>query len=654
MVDGSKVIVNVLYGTVTGNAEEIARRIFAELPDRNFSQGVLRCLSDYQQVSSFNLPESYPKAYNVIVVSTTGDGDPPETIRPFMRLLRKKDPALLKGLQYTVLGLGDTNYENFCQTGKKVDVSMAKLGAVSFLKRGEADDGVGLEIVVEPWLKRLWNTLETISLSRDSDLAQEPVATTQSSPDAAAAQEKPAQEKVSDISGIVQSVTVKELGFEEQKLPKIFPPKLAAYLIDTVPADYDIPCSVHPSYRPDIVRSSNVTAARKLTSDDADSTVWHMELTCDEQSAFGKTYRAGDAFGVLVENDAQEVTRFLTAIHAEHDSLLHVIKENGDTIAVASVAQFVRQRIDIRSAPKKSLLRAMSDYCTDIEERKTLLHLCSKDGRKQYSEHILSKGLSVLDVLEQKAKSCRAPLSIFLDQLPSIAPRWYSATSSPELDGHNVLQFAFSVVENGLATNALARQCQDFLTGKTGPSVLLIPRESDSSSNFRPPASLETDYIMIGPGTGVAPFRGFLRERASQLKPETSKDIDVGRTMLFFGCRHAEKDFLYKDDLNDLQETGVLSELDVAISRAGPEKIYVQHRLEARGEEVAEIISNGGHVYVCGDGGGMAQGVHLALGKILGQFCCDGNEEEGKNMLRGLSTEHRYVKDIWFYGEIAE
>lgn len=634
--------INVLYGTVTGNAEEIARRIHNELPEKGLEQGVVCGLADYATVPGFNTDGS--RSYVVIVVSTTGDGDPPETIRPFMRLLRKKEITRLSNVHFAVLALGDTNYENFCNTGKRIDNALPKLGATRFYERGNADDGVGLELVVEPWLEGLWTALSDVAdkAAKDSPVHEPRKAIVEDS-------EGISNGNDAGLDSVMRTVTVQELGFDEAKLPRVFPPKLNASILDAGPT-FEPPLCVSQSYSADVVRCASITAAKLLTSPDADKEVWHMEVTCDENNTIKRTYLPGDAFGVIVENDPEEVRRFLTVVDVDGDSILKVVKDSGASIATAPVAQFVAQRLDLRAVPKKSLLRCMSDYCEDVDERKVLLHLCSRDGRKQYSEELVGKGMSIVEVLEQKARSCRAPISLFLDQLPCVTPRWYSATSSPELDGSSVLQFAFSVIENGLATKSLAKSCERFLKGQSTKPVLLIPRESDSISHFRPPSSIETSYIMIGPGIGVAPFRGFLRERAASLKKDTGSEILVGKTFLFFGCRYANKDFLYRDDLRELEACGVLSSLEVAISRGGPEKVYVQDRIQARAEEVADVVKNGGSIYVCGDGGGMAQSVHLTLGKIFAEFCCEGNEEEGKNMLRKLADDHRYVRDIWYYG----
>lgn len=638
--DGSATTVHVLFGTVTGNAEEIACRVHAELPTRGFRAGLLRSLRDYKDVGLSSAAEAKGNAY-IIVCSTTGDGDAPDPIRPFMRLLRKKEPTLLAGVPYTVLGLGDTNYENFCQAAKKVDVSLAKLGAERFYKRGQADDGTGLEEVVEPWLDGLWPALkdrfgDAVDILADKEIAcgEDVESTTTVS-----------------VDDIVKAVTAQELGFDETSLPSLLPAKISVAAVIETETHFDSPLSVSASYDPETVRKGSVSAARKLTADDALKTVWHMEVAFDNAIGVDGSYSPGDAFGILVDNDVDEISRLLAFVSVDGEDVVRIVAENGSIVATASARQLLTQRVDIRAIPKKTFLRALSEHCSDVEERRYLLTLCSRTSPRLYSERILKKNMSLLGVLEELAPSCRPPLALLLDQLPPLPPRWYSATSSPEVDGTSSLHFAFSVVEGGLATTALASRCEAFTSNCSPAAVLVMPRQSDANSYFRPPSSLSQSYVMVGPGTGVAPFRGFLRERAAQLE-RVSVDIEkVGSTMLFFGCREAEKDYLYREDLEHLSEMGVLGTLDVAFSRSGPSKIYVQDRIQALGAAVAEMVQDGGSIFVCGDGGGMAVGVDKALTAVLSEHCCDGNEKDAKVMLKKMAAEHRYVRDIWYFGE---
>lgn len=640
-------VVNVLYGTVTGNAEEIARNIHSLLPKKRLQQGLLRCLADYAEIPAFMKPaECSENTYNVIVVSTTGDGDPPDTIRPFMKLMRSKEKGRLTGLNFTVLALGDTNYENFCKTGKRVDTSLAKLGANRFFARGDADDGIGLEIVVEPWLKRLWGAFEEIfpSSSDDEQSVEGDEKTTIKEPE-------PSDAITTAVVDVVKLVTAQSLGFDESKLPPIPSPKLGVQkLTEKAPENTDLqPLSVHPSYSPSVSHVASLSNARLLTASDAEKTVWHVELKCDGSGSQSEpmSYRPGDAFGLVAENDPSEVARFLKLTNSNPDEMLRITAQNGSVIVEASVERIVRERLDLRTIPSKTLLRVLSESTEKEAERRLLLEFSSRGGRLEYNRRISGKNATVLDVLETIAPSCKAPLDVYIDLLPAIPLRWYSATSSPVLDGENVVHFAFSVVENGLATNAMARRCEAFLAGENPSPVILSARDSDATSHFHPPESLQTSYIMIGPGTGVAPFRGFLRERKCLKGLE---DSELGKTMLFFGCTHKDKDYLYQDDLEQLVEDGILSELSLAFSRDQDHKIYVQDRLLELAEPVADVIRGGGSVFVCGDGGGMAMGVNNALIDIVTKHLCDGDIDAGKKMMKQLTSEHRYVREIWHFG----
>lgn len=645
------ILVNVLFGTVTGNAEEIATNIHSVLPEKGFQQGHLRNLAQFADIPAFTTSSERNGVYNVIVVSTTGDGDPPETTRPFMKLLRSKDPSKLSGLNFAVLGLGDTNYENFCRAGKRIDTGLSKLGASRFLKRGDADDGTGLELVVEPWLKSLWTTLTQIASSSLSPEMH--TAATDSSIDAAETSANlPSNKNVLDtaIESVVLKVTAEQLGFDESKLP---PLPAVKHEFQTAPtsATRSIPRSVHPAYDPSIVHAANVTAAKTLTAPCAEKNVWHMELKCNVSDGDAKAfvYRPGDAFGIFVKNTGEEVERFLSVTRMDGTQTVRITSPEGKHLVTTTIKRLVEERIDVRALPSKTALRVLSEFCKDESQRRELLTLCSRTGRAEYNERISRPGMTVLEVLEKLAPSCTASIAIFLDLLPAPGLRWYSATSSPILDGTDVLHFTFSVVPDGLATPALAQRCNAVLAGETVEPVLLMPRESDSVSRFRPPVSLETSYVMIGPGTGVAPFRGFLRERRALLR-ESGGVEHAGKTMLFFGCRRREEDYLYQDDLQDLVNDDILTVLDVAFSRESASKFYVQDLLTTRKHEVAELIQQGGFVFVCGDGGGMAVGVHNALTKIVTELLCEGSEDGGKELMKKLSDEHRYVRDIWFYG----
>ena len=235
----------------------------------------------------------------------------------------------------------------------------------------------------------------------------------------------------------------------------------------------------------------------------------------------------------------------------------------------------------------------------------------------------------------------------------------YSISSSP-LQLPTALQVAFTVVKyptpaglrKGVATTWLQQQCQQILAGQ-----VLLPEERvrlpiylRRGGSFAVPKletglpNLAAPMLMVGPGTGVAPFRGFLQQRQQELKSHKGQ---AGTTCLYFGCRHRDQDYLYRQDLKQLQKSGVLDKLHVAFSRAQEEKVYVQHLMQRNSKEVYGLLQHPDvHVYICGDGSSMAKDVHSALVGVL-QSHGNMTANEANAHLATLTKQHRYIRDIW-------
>ncbi|MDO8399635.1 MAG: NADPH--cytochrome reductase, partial [Bradyrhizobium sp.] len=224
-------------------------------------------------------------------------------------------------------------------------------------------------------------------------------------------------------------------------------------------------------------------------------------------------------------------------------------------------------------------------------------------------------------------------------------PRYYSISSSPAVAGSSKCSVTVGVVE-GVATSGhgiYKGVCSNYLSGRrAGDVVHATVRET--KAGFRLPDNASTPIIMIGPGTGLAPFRGFLQERAAM----KAKGQSLGASMLFFGCRHPEQDFLYADELKDFAEQG-LTELHVAFSRASTPKSYVQDMIAAQKDKVWKLIEGGAVIYVCGDGGKMEPDVKAALVAIYRERK-GADAEAGLRWIEEMGTSNRYVLDVWAGG----
>ncbi|XP_059272855.1 methionine synthase reductase isoform X3 [Mustela nigripes] len=605
----------LLYATQKGQAKAIAEEICEKAFAHGFSAD-LHCISESDKYDLKT--ETAPL---VVVVSTTGTGDPPDTARKFVKAIQDKalPGDFLAHLHYGLLGLGDSEYTYFCNGGKIIDKRLQELGARHFYDTGHADDCVGLELVVEPWVDGLWAALTkhftssrgkaerigALRVALDASQRMDPL-----KPELLHIESQVELLRLGDprrrdseargqnaVDGGRSGAPVVESESKSSSLTRSEPPlSQAALSIPAAPPEYlhvrlqECPgqeesqasvTSVDPIFQVPISK------AVQLTTNDAVKTTLLVELDISKTDF---SYQPGDAFNVICPNSDSEVQNLL-------------------------------QRLQL------------------TDRREHCVHLKIKEDTKK-KEH-----------------------------LPKLQPRPYSCASS-NLSHPGKLRFIFNIVEflshttkevlrKGVCTGWLAAVVAPVLRpdmrvsraegGKApAPEISISPR---TTNFFHLPSDSSAPVIMVGPGTGIAPFIGFLQHR--EKLQEQHPDGHFGAMWLFFGCRHKDRDYLFREELRRFHQRGVLTHLKVSFSRDAPvgeEEApvkYVQDNIRLHSEQVARLLLHErGCIYVCGDAKNMAKDVSDTLVEIISKQA--GVEKlEALKMLATLKEEKRYLQDIW-------
>ncbi|XP_072365084.1 methionine synthase reductase isoform X1 [Scyliorhinus torazame] len=700
----------LLYASQCGQAKAIAEEIAEEADRKGFATDIY-CVS---QLEEFNLAKEHAPV--VIIASTTGSGELPETARKFAQELNCNLPAhYFSHIKYAVLALGDSNYCSFANGGKIIDERLQQLGAEHFYATGYADDGIGLELVVEPWIEGLWDALKDVCQKKEEGInghVEKMLDTNDGStankfdlknPDVLADFEllrieanapREAENSVISSENVEQSCLVAEPQ-EHRLVPNWVksekPLSEAALNIPTLPVEYlnvefqerteqvsQQECfSLAPNFT---VFQVPVTKAISLTREDAVKTALFLELDISKTSMI---YEPGDAFSIICPNSRSEVEELIQRLGLadKRDHVLEIsIRPNNkkkgaylpDYIPKRSMLQFILIRcLEIRSVPKKACLRALAEYTSDPSEKRRLQELSSRQGAADYNKYMRDHNICLLDILGA-LPSCHPPLSLLLEHLPKLQVRSYSAASSSNYYPGK-LHFVFNIVEfqsspeksvarRGVCTGWLAEQVAPILQSyeskvtivdclSNGISLPQISIFSRQNTLFRLPIDTAVPIIMVGPGTGIAPFIGFLQHREKQ--KEENPGAVFGEIWLFYGCRHHDRDYLFRNELRSFQNNGTLTQLKVCFSRDLPKDTnegkpkYVQHLLQLFAEDVTKmLLSENGYLYVCGDGKNMAKEVASSLTEMVSEKL-GVDTLAAMNIVANLREEKHYLQDVW-------
>lgn len=578
----------VLYGSNLGSAEDLAHLIAQDGTVRGFATTVAP-LDEYI--------DRLPRSGAVILVSASYNGTPPDNAAAFCAWLQ--DPQLaadaLSGVKYAVFGCGNRQWAATYQAiPKLLDRAFAEHGARRLYARGEGDASDDFDGQFQAWYQPFWPALAEmleIDLGAANPASQGPLLEIEVITDA-----QPANPFVAAYGAVAMQVV------ENRELHT----KTGPY------------CSE---------RSTR-----------------HIVLALPA----GVSYRAGDHLGVIPRNGEAQIKRVAVHFGLDPETRLRLHKSATRKTGLPVeepilLSELLANYVELQDVASRSQLRAMVEYTECPPDKKKLQALCGDDEASvaRYRAEVLEPRKSLLDLLEE-FRACTMPFNVYLELLTPLRPRYYSISSSP-LQNERECSITVAVVRD-LAKSGHGEYrgvCSNYVADlQPGERVYAFVR--DTKSAFRLPTDARTPLVMVGPGTGLAPFRGFLRERAVL----RTRGEEVGASLLFFGCRHPQQDFIYEAELRAWETQG-LAQLHVAFSREQEDrKVYVQDVMREQRDEIWQFIQQGATIYVCGDASKMAPDVRRTLASIY-QEQMGTSEQEAEQWLKELSSQGRYLVDVW-------
>lgn len=538
--------ITILYGTQTGNAQELAETFATQLVDKSLNANAV-AINDFK-------PKDLKKlTHLLVIISTQGEGDPPDNAIGFFDFLHSKRAPKLDQLNYSVLALGDSSYEHFCLTGKQIDERLEELGATRIAERVDCD--LDFDEPAADWLGSVTPILEETNAS-------------------AAGASPVSPQQTSNVTSLYSRTN---------------------------------------PYEAEVLEIIN------LNGRGSNKETLHLELNIEDASL---KFEPGDSIGIYPENEASLVSELITSLNWNPDEVF-TIKEQSYTVNEALTHYY---EITVLTKP---LLTKFNEQFKN-ERLEALLLAENEEALKNYIyEHDLIDAVRDFELQDATVDE----LTSLLRKMPA---RLYSVASSYQANPDEVhLTIGTVRYHSGGRDRAGVCSVQISERVEVGDTLKIYVHRNQ---NFRLPVDPQVPIIMIGPGTGIAPFRSFLEERE-----ETEAE---GKSWLFFGDQHYVTDFLYQTEWQQYLKKGVLTHLDTAFSRDTDEKIYVQHRLLENQAEIFTWLEEGAVVYVCGDEKHMAKDVQDTLIQIIQE---EGNisADAAKEYLSTMQQSKRYQRDVY-------
>ncbi|KAK7997240.1 hypothetical protein PG989_005280 [Apiospora arundinis] len=625
----------IFYGSQTGTAEDYASRLAKEGKSRFGLETMVADLEDYDYDNLDQLPEDKVAFF---VLATYGEGEPTDNAVDFYEFITGEDASFsesadppLGTLKYVTFGLGNNTYEHYNSMVRNVDKALTKLGAHRIGDAGEGDDGAGtMEEDFLAWKEPMWAALAKKMGLEEREAQYEPIF------------------GITEREGLTKESHEVYLG-EPNKM----------HLEGSARG----PFNAHNPYIAPIVESREIFNVK-------DRNCLHMEV---DISGSNLSYQTGDHIAIWPTNAGQEVDYFLDilGLTEKRDAVISV-KALEPTAKVpfptpTTYDTIARYHMEICAPISRQFVATLAAFAPDESSKAEMTKL--GQDKDYFHEKVSKYHYNLAGLLRSVGggqKWNNVPFSAFIEGLTKLQPRYYSISSSSAVQPKKISITA--VVESqlipgradpfqGVATNYLLA-LKEKQNGEPNPKPFGVtyeicgPRKKYDGihvpvhvrhSNFKLPSDPSKPIIMIGPGTGVAPFRGFVQERAKQAEEGET----VGKTILFFGCRKRSEDFMYESEWEERKKAlGDAFEMPIAFSRDGPKKVYVQHLLKERSKEINELLEKKAYVYVCGDAANMAREVNTVLAQIISEQRGI-PEAKAEEIVKNMRASNQYQEDVW-------
>jgi cytochrome P450 / NADPH-cytochrome P450 reductase len=569
----------VLFGSNLGTSEDAARRV----ADLSAAQGF-----DVHVAWLDDFVGKLPTDGGVLIVCASYNGAPPDNAAAFYQWLQDgMAPGALAGVRYAVFGCGNRNWASTYQAVPRfIDDKLAEFGAERLFARGEGDAQEDLDGQFRAWRIALW------------------------------------QQVAKDFG-----VTF-DAGAESDPRPR--------YAVEVVAGPQANPlAAVHGA------NALRVLANRELQTSGERSTR-HLEIALPA----GAKYGVGDHLGVVAENPPAVVARALRRFGFADDTYVRLSAASSRPAALpvdapVPLERLLAHHVELQHPATRKQIATLAEHtqCPNTKPRLEALAADDTDA-SAYRAEVKRKRRSVLDLLDEN-RACDLPFETFLDMLPAMTPRYYSISSSPLAEADRCSITVGVVREPAWSGHGTFEGVASTYLERHAGEQMIDAFVKDSKSGFRLPDDPSKPIVMIGPGTGLAPFRGFLQEREALERDGQA----LGRALLFYGCRHPDQDYLYREELERWAADGIV-ELHVAFSRLGEAKRYVQHDIAQHADDVWSVLDDDGVVYVCGDGSRMEPDVRATLIDLYRRK----SGADGAAAIRWIETltaNKRYNLDVW-------